>query len=311
MIRTRVRIGALAGILVLGPACSGAEGAAGNPELDKLAQIRDRGTLILSTDLDYAPQSFRVEGATRAPGTRCAADQLTGPEVSGYDAETGKAVAEALGVEPCFVAPQWVEITGGSWGDRWDLAYGSGAIDEERNRYLYVTQPYYLLPAFAFVPQGSPVRTVEELSGMRIGVCASCTHESYLKGTLELPGYDGEQRIAGAEIVAYTVEGPGLIAAADGEIDAFICAEQVGEHAIEQEGLALRKVGDPLFDEVATGWVDKGSELDVAAFVAEVDRIVEGLHADGTLRDLSIEFFGKDYATPVASFDVSSVEQGL
>jgi polar amino acid transport system substrate-binding protein len=307
---TRIRSIALATVLSLGLACSGSDDTAGNPELDKLAQILDRGTLVLSTDLDYVPQSFRVEGAERAADTRCADDQLTGPEVSGFDAETGKAVAEALGVEPCFVAPQWVEITGGSWGERWDLAYGSGAIDEERNRYLYVTQPYYVLPAYAFVPEDSPVETASDLSGMRVGACASCTHESYLKGTLELPGYDGEQLITDAEIVAYTVEGPGLDATANGEIDAFLCSEQVGRQAIA-DGLALREVGPVLFDEYATGWIDRSSDLDVASFVAEVNRIVQGLHADGTLRDLSIEFFGQDYATPMASFDISTVEQGL
>ena len=296
--------------MVLTACGGGSEDATGDPELDKLAQIRDRGTLILSTDLDYAPQSFRVTDAKRAADTRCAADQLTAPQVSGFDAETGKAVADALGVEACFVAPQWVEITSGSWGERWDLAYGSGAIDDERNRVLYVTQPYYVLPAYAFVPEDSPVRSAEELSGARIGACASCTHESYLKGTLSLPGYDGAQLITDAEIVAFTVEGPGLADAARGRIEAFICSEQVGERAIE-DGLGLLKVEPALFDEYATGWIDRSSELDVQAFVAEVDRIVRELHTDGTLRELSNEFFGKDYVTPIASFDMESVEQGL
>lgn len=297
--------------LFLGLACaSGSENHSTDPQQDKLAQVLERGTLVLSTDLDYAPQSFRVKGAERAADTRCAADQLTGGQVSGYDAETGKAVAAALGVEPCFVAPQWVEITGGSWGDRWDLAYGSGAIDDERNRYLYVTQPYYVLPAFAFVREDSGVETAADLSGGRLGACASCTHESYLKGTLALPGYDGEPAITDAEIVAYTVEAPGLADVARGEIDAFLCSEQVGEQAIA-EGLPLRKVGPALFDEYATGWVDKGSELEVDAFAAEVNRIVRDLHGDGTLRALSIEFFGKDYASPVADFDVATVEQDL
>lgn len=306
----RIRAIALITVLSLGLACAGSDDLAGEPDLDKLAQILDRGTLVLSTDLDYAPQSFQVEGAERAADTSCDADQLTGPEVSGYDAETGKAVAAALGVEPCFVAPQWVEITGGSWGERWDLAYGSGAIDEERNEFLYVTQPYYLLPAYAFVPKDSPVETAEGLSGTRVGACSSCTHESYLKGTLALPDYDGEQLITDAEIVAYAVEGPGLEDTARGEIDAFVCSEQVGQRAID-DGLALRRVDPVLFNEYATGWVDRSSELDVASFVAEVDRIVQGLHADGTLRELSIEFFDQDYATPMASFDISTVEQGL
>jgi polar amino acid transport system substrate-binding protein len=282
--------------------------ATGDPTSDKLAQILDRGTLVLSTDLDYAPQSFAVPDATRPAETGCDPDQLTGPEVSGFDAETGKAVAQALGVEPCFVAPQWVEITGGSWSDRWDLSFGSGAIDAVRMEPLYVTQPYYALPAMAFVRAGSSIERPEDLSGMRVGACASCTHENYLRGTLDVPGFDGEYLILDPEVVTYTVEGPGLDAVDAGGLDGFLCSEQVGERAIA-DGLALEKIDERLFTELATGWIDKSSELDVEAFVHRVGAIVRDLHASGRLRQLSEEFFGADYASEAAAFDMSTIEQ--
>ena len=107
---------------------------------DKLAVILDRGTILLSTDPAYPPQSFGVEGATRAEDTKCSAEQLTAPEVSGYDAEVGKLVAAELGVEPCFVTPTWTEITGGNWGDRWDITWGSGGDNEDRMTRLWMTQ---------------------------------------------------------------------------------------------------------------------------------------------------------------------------
>jgi polar amino acid transport system substrate-binding protein len=98
------------------PAASAAQAA--DPTTDKLAQITARGTLILSSDTKYPPQSFAVKGARRPADTKCAANQITGPEIAGYDADTGKAVAKALGVEPCFVTPSWTEVTAGNWGDR-------------------------------------------------------------------------------------------------------------------------------------------------------------------------------------------------
>jgi len=310
-VRRPLRLIATVVSLVLLAACSretvsGSE--TGDPNTDKLAQITARGTLVLSTDLDYAPQSFAVKGASRATGTACESDQLTGPEVSGFDVETGKAVAEALGVEPCFVAPQWVEITAGSWGERWDLSFGSGAIDAVRMESLYVTQPYYALPAMAFVRSGSGIERPENLSGLRVGACASCTHENYLRGTLELPGFDGDFRIDGADVVTYTVEGPGLDAVDAGQLDGFLCAEQVGDRAVE-DGLRLEKIDDTLFTELATGWIDKGSELDVVSFVARVDQIVRDLHETGRLRQLSQEFFGADYASEAAAFDMSTIDQ--
>ena len=87
----------------------------GDPATDKLAQVVARGTLTLSTDLRYLPQSFAVKGAKRAPGSRRPANQLTAPQVAGYDADTGELVAKALGVEPCFVTPSWTDkrVAGG------------------------------------------------------------------------------------------------------------------------------------------------------------------------------------------------------
>ncbi|MDQ4041089.1 MAG: transporter substrate-binding domain-containing protein [Actinomycetota bacterium] len=137
----------------------------GDPSTDKLAQILARGTLVLFTDPAYPPQSFEVEGAKRPASTKCADNEQTAPDISGYDAETGKLVAEALGVEPCFVTPSWTEVTAGNWGDRWDLAYGSGAIEFSRMEALYMTQPYYSTPTNFFVPRSSPAKTPADLSG--------------------------------------------------------------------------------------------------------------------------------------------------
>ena len=43
-----------------------------DPAKDKLAQVLARGTLVLWTDLEYPPQSFAVDGATRAGRARSA-----------------------------------------------------------------------------------------------------------------------------------------------------------------------------------------------------------------------------------------------
>ena len=45
--------------------------SAADPAKDKLAQILQRGTLVGYAELDYPPQSIRVEGATRDPKTKC------------------------------------------------------------------------------------------------------------------------------------------------------------------------------------------------------------------------------------------------
>src|SRR3954452_2103438 len=281
----------------------------GDPSKDKLAQVLARGTLVLFTDPKYPPQSFAVKSAKRSASTKCAANQMTAPEIAGYDADSGKLVAKALGVEPCFVSPSWTEVTAGNWGDRWDLAYGSGAIDFDRMNVLYMTQPAYSTPTTFFVPQNSPAKTVADIAGKKIGACAGCTMEKYLRGTLHLPGSRIQKGLVGQpEIVTYDTEVPGLAATAKGKLAAFLCSEPVGEGAIK-EGLPLRRLATAAYYSYKTGYVDRKSGLAVGPFIDRINKIMAARHADGTMRRLSIKFFGQDFATKAARFDLSRIGQ--
>ncbi len=309
----------LAAILVaLGAAsCGGGEDAAGpaaetatagDPSKDKLAQILARGTLIEYFEPDYPPQSIAVEGARRPADTKCAANQLTAAEVTGYDNEVTKLIAKELGVEPCFVSPPWTEVTAGNWGDRWDIAYGSGSINADRMERLYMTQPYYAVPNRYFVAANSPYRKPSDLNGRKIGSCTDCSHEFYLKGELVIPTVEVVLNVQSPQIVTFETEGPGLAAAAKGEIDAFLAADPVGRARI-MEGLKLRALDEIAFTYYPSGFVDKSSGLSARVFVARVNEIIQGFHADGTLTRLSVKWFGQDYASAAAGFDIAGLGQ--
>ena len=322
----RLTRAAFVAIVLLSAACSGQAGTAHSPSAsappptvspsravtdpatDKLASILARGTLVLSTDPAYAPQSSTVAGAKRSATTACPPNQLTGPELEGYDADTGKLVAERLGVEPCFVTPPWSEIIAGNWADRWDVAWGSGALTTERMTRLYVTQPYYSTPHNFFVPADSTVSDAAQLAGREVGACAGCTHQAYLEGTLELPGVKLESVVANPIVVTYDAEPPGLAATADHELAAFLCGEPVGTGAIA-DGLALRMLPEPAYVTQKTGYLDRGSSLQQQAFAESIDRILLDLHADGTLRTLSMRHFGVDYASSAAAFGMAALDQ--
>jgi polar amino acid transport system substrate-binding protein len=293
-----------------GASASGGTGTAGDPARDKLAQILDRGTLVGYHEADYAPMSFDIQGATRPADTKCGPNQETASQVDGYDSETTKLVARGLGVEPCFVTPTWTEVTGGNWGDRWDIAYGSGSINADRMQRLWMTQPYYGVDNFFYVLQDSPIRTAAELSGKQIGACASCSHEYYLKGTLEIPGVKIVNEVKDPVIVSYETEPPGLKDVADGKIDAFLVAEPTGEQAIK-DGLPLRKIEKAAFTYYPSGFVDKSSGLDPKAFVERVNEIIRALEADGTLKAASEKYIGKDYATAGGAFDLDAIGQHI
>jgi polar amino acid transport system substrate-binding protein len=285
-----------------------ASGGGADPANDKLAQILARGTLVDYFEPDYPPQSLKVKGASRPADTKCADNQLTSAEVTGFDNELPKLIAQRLGVEACFASPTWTEVTAGNWADRWDIAYGSGSINEDRMERLYMTQPYYAVPNRYFVATGSMYRKPADLDGKKIGSCADCSHESYLKGELVIPTVDVVLDVKDPQVVTYETEGPGLVAAAKGKIDAFLAADPVGRARIS-EGEALRPLDDVAFTYYPSGFVDKSSGLSARAFVARVDEIIKGFHADGTLKRLSLRWFGKDYASAAARFDLAALDQ--
>ena len=306
-------------LLVAGAGCGGDDDSGGSdgatrasapadPSTDKLAQVLARGTLLLSTDLRYPPQSYEAKKGKRAEQSKCAPNQLTYKEVRGFDADTGKLVARAMGVEPCFVTPSWTEVTAGKWTDRWDIAYGSGAITSERMNRLWMTATYRAEAQRFFVHKDSPYRTPGDLDGKRVGACASCSAEAYLKGDLELPGVPVEQKVKNPKVVTFDVDGPGLEALGDRKLDGFVCNENVGKQAI-QDGLPLRALEEPAYEEFLTGFVDKSTAFEVGPFMARINKEITKLHASGALRELSMDYFGADYAARAANFKLGSIGQ--
>lgn len=150
-----VAVGAVALLVAAcgGPATSSSKAAAADPSKDKLAQVLARGTLVGYAELNYPPQSISVPGATRATSTKCQPNQITAQEVTGFDTETTKLIAQKLAVEACFVQPTWAEVTSGNWSDRFDIVYGSGAAHADGTLKAMSIQWFgtdYTTPAGAF-----------------------------------------------------------------------------------------------------------------------------------------------------------------
>lgn len=279
---------------------------------DKLAEILARGTLIVSTDPAYPPQSQLVEGGQRAAQTKCSSDQHTASELTGFDIDVSVAIAAKLGVEACFVTPDWTLITGGNWANRWDISVGSMTITPERMTKLYFTQPYYTTPAAFFVNNANTTyKQPSDLSDKKIGACTGCTYDAYLGGTLEIPGEKINFVVTGAHFVGYETDINALqdLALGDGtRLDAVLTAQPTGAGAIK-DGMPLKQLGDPVYFEYLAGAIDKASTPDPVSFVKKVSEVIQGLNSDGTLLQLSQKYYGLDLTTAAASFDLAALNQ--
>lgn len=282
------------------------------PAADKLEEILARGTIIVSTDPAYPPQSELVENATRATNTKCAADQHTPSELSGFDIEVAVAIAEKMGVEACFVTPEWTMITGGSWANRWDISVGSMTITPERMEKLYFTQPYYTTPAALFIHKDNTTYTqYSDLEGKKIGACSGCTYDAYLAGTLSIPGETIVQVINVPQFVGYETDINAIqdLALGDGlRLDAVMTALPTGQGAIN-DGLPLRQLGDPVYFEYLAAAIDKSLTPDPIPLVKKVTEVIKQLHSEGVLLKLSEKYYGLDLTTAAGGFDVDALNQ--
>jgi len=279
---------------------------------DLLSEIQQRGTLVVSTDPAYPPQSQLVEGVTRPDNTKCASDQRTAGELKGFDIEAAKEIAKRLGVEVCFFTPDWTLITGGSWAGRWDVSVGSMTITPERMQKLYFSQPYYTTPAAFFVHKdNTTLQTPSDLSGKKVGACSGCTYDSYLAGTLTIPGEKIDYVVKNPVFTGYDTDINALqdLALGDGvRLDGVLTALPTGTGAID-DGLPLKQLGDPVYFEYLAAAIDKASIKDPVSFVNKVTEIIQQMHQDGTLKKLSEEFYGIDLASSAAKFDVNALNQ--
>ncbi len=253
---------------------------------DLLDLVMEAGKLVVSTDPNYAPQSFLND---------------TG-ELDGFDVDVAKEVAKRLGVEVEFTTPDWDMITGANWGGRWDLSIGSMTPTETRAEVLWFTDAYYFTPAsFAVHKDNTAIRSVEDLAGKKVGLGTATTYEEYLNGVFDVMGgevmYDPP---AGLEIKPYSTDAEAIqdLALGDGvRLDAVMSAQPTIQNAID-EGVPLKYVGTPAFYEPLAFALDK-SRGPSDQLLAKLNEIVAAMHADGTLTELSLKWYGLDLTTLV------------
>jgi polar amino acid transport system substrate-binding protein len=265
--------------LVLGTASSG---MAADAVLDEILKA---GVIRVSTDANYAPQSFLNDKG----------------ELEGFDISVAKEVAKRMGVKVKFITPDWDLITAGKWGKRWDLSIGSMTPTKERKQALLFTMPYYSSPAqFAVHKANTTIKTVADLAGKRIGVASETTNERYLQRNLEIE----DVKIVyptwkPGELKTYPTDANHIedLSLGDGaRLDAIFTSRQTLAEAIRTgcgKGCPIRMLGDPPYYEPLCFAADK-SRANSESFIAKLNDIIQSMYDDGTLVKLSMQFFHTD-----------------
>jgi len=247
-----------------------------------LEEIMKAKTIVVSTDANYAPQSFLNDKG----------------ELEGFDVSVAKEVAKRLGVKVKFITPDWDLITAGKWGKRWDLSIGSMTPTKERKNALLFTLPYYSSPAqFAIHKNNTSIKTLADLAGKKIGIASETTNERYLQKDLVIEDVSiVYQDWKPGKLKTYPTDANHIedLSLGDGlRLDAIFSSKQTIAEAIRSgcgKGCPMRMLGEPPYYEPLSFALDK-SRANSQTLLDKLNEVIKSMYEDGTLVKLSEQFY--------------------
>jgi polar amino acid transport system substrate-binding protein len=252
---------------------------------DLLATICEAGVIKISTDPNYAPQSFlKPDGS-----------------YEGFDIDVANAIGEGLGVDVQFETPEWEAITAGTWSGRWDISVGSMTITEDRKTVLDFSTPYYYTPA-QMASNDDAIQAVADFAGKTVCAGESTTYVDWLEGSLTLVDAP-EAADPPADVTVTTLPTDANCAeawqAGRDEFQGWISSSTTVQAAID-EGIEMHTVGEPVFYEPLAVALDKGGPAH-EQLLAAINDILNKMHEDGSLTALSEKWYDGQDLTTVAS----------
>jgi polar amino acid transport system substrate-binding protein len=282
----------LASLLAVSALILVACGGGGSQASDLLGAIKERGYILVSTDPNYAPQSFLNTEGSRPADTKCPGDALTTSEMQGFDVDVAKAIGDDLGVETCFATPSWDTITAGNWADKWDISVGSMTITPDRREILDFSVPYYYTPAAVAVRADADFATLEDLAGQALCAGTATTYETWLNGgdlgpEIEILAQAPEVTIISLETDQECAQ---AISAGREDFVGYVTSSTV-IYANLAEDFPVKFLGTPVYNEPLAAALDKSASLPTATLLEQVNNTFTRMHSDGTLTNLSKNWF--------------------
>ncbi|GAW93150.1 basic amino acid ABC transporter substrate-binding protein [Calderihabitans maritimus] len=227
---------------------AGKEESGANTEQTQPGEGGEKEVAILKvgTEAAYAPFEY--------------VDEKTG-EITGFDAELIKAIAEAIGMEAELQHIDWDGLYPALNSGEVDVVISAMTITPEREEEVDFSEPYFEVVQAIAVKEGSEIRSLADLVGKRVGVQANTT------------GHYAVEQIEGMkedDISTYPTTPDALMALETGEVEAVVADDPVVANFIKHNpdagivmiedptvepefyGIALKE-GNPLREKINEG----------------------------------------------------------
>ncbi|WP_226035543.1 amino acid ABC transporter substrate-binding protein [Aquibacillus saliphilus] len=233
---------------------------AGDSQYDK---IMEEGVISVGTEGTYAPFTFHNEE-----------DELTG-----YDVEVIREVADRMGLKVNFEETQWDSMFAGLNAERFDLIANQVGINPDRLENYDFSLPYTVSAAVIVVPEdNSDITSFEDLEGK--------TSAQSLTSNFGAIAKENGAELEGVEGLAQSIE---LIK--QGRVDVTVNDRLAVLDYINQQPDSGVKISAREEDVSETAFAfNKGNE----ELIEAVNEQLEAMKEDGKLAEISEKWFGED-----------------
>ncbi len=229
-----------------------------------LKTIEDNGKMIVGFT-EYPPMGFKENG-----------------EVTGFDIDIAKEVAERLGVEAEFVYIDWDAKVLELNGKNIDMIWNGLTITADREKEILFSKPYFDNRIVIISLKDSGIDKIADLSAMKVGVELQSSGQAAVEGNDVFASID--------ELVKYTTITEAILDLKAGGIDAIVADEIFARYAVSKE-TDQYQVATEVFNSENYGI---GFRLEDVALRDKVDAIIDEMAADGTATEISMKWFGED-----------------
>ena len=239
---------------------------AANPQGSLIERINNKGTITVGTEGTYAPFTYHDKDG----------------KLTGYDVEVTRAVADKLGIKVEFKETQWDSMMAGLKAGRFDVVANQvGLTSPERQATFDKSEPYSWSGAVLVVRKDDDkIKSPADIKGV--------------KTAQSLTSNFGEKaKEAGAELVPVDGLAQSLTLIEQKRADATLNDELAVLDYLKKNANANVKIvwHAPQEERVGSGLItNKGNDEAIAKFSGAMKE----LQADGTLKKLGEQFFGKD-----------------
>lgn len=270
----------LAAVMVLGLAAC--DNGAANPTATPSADASPSA----SQDPAASPSDTTDEGGKLIMATNAAFppyEYYEGGEIVGIDAEVAAKIAEKLGMTLEISDMEFNSIIPALQSNKADIGMAGMTVNEDRLKNVDFTTSYATGVQVVILTEDSPIKSLEDLQGKKIGVQESTTGDIYASDTPENGGF-GEENVA-----RFSKGADAVLALTQGKVDAVIIDNEPAKVFVKQtEGLKILET-EYVVEDYAIA-VNKGN----TEMLEKVDTALKELIEDGTVKSIIDKYITAD-----------------